>query len=253
MSDLTSQARRPGCLWCRQPDLTREHVFPQWLRKEVTVPPGGEVIGRNRIRQLQRTWDGKIFDLVSKSVCATCNNGWMSELEQRARSVLTTLLHSDSTVLDDDAQLAIAEWAFKTACIFDQVMLPACIPRRHIRSFYASKRVPRDVHVFLAQRQIEVLPAFGRDAADTPAIAQLKLRRGIVSGTGVEVYTSFIVLGGAFVQVIGFCNNVAVEGVGTLVGNAIELAAGGLLEWPNGFPNLAPEALDANSWVKPDV
>ncbi|RFA17623.1 hypothetical protein B7R25_17175 [Subtercola boreus] len=50
-----------------------------------------------------------------KNVCAACNNGWMSGLENHAKRVLTSLLLGESDEIRADDQGPVAMWLQKTA------------------------------------------------------------------------------------------------------------------------------------------
>ena len=45
-----------------------------------------------------------------KAVCRTCNNGWMSQVEQRAQPFIEPMISGRNVVLDATAQLAVTEW-----------------------------------------------------------------------------------------------------------------------------------------------
>lgn len=73
--------------------LTTEHVFAQWLRRELGTS--------QRAR-------------VSAQVCAECNTGWMSALETSFRSAFSR--RRDGTLQPPD-RTTIARWATKTASL----------------------------------------------------------------------------------------------------------------------------------------
>jgi len=56
-------------------------------------------------------------------VCRGCNNGWMSELESRAKPVIELLLDDAPHVLAADHQRTLAVWAVKSAMVFEALRL----------------------------------------------------------------------------------------------------------------------------------
>jgi hypothetical protein len=54
---------------------------------------------------------GSALALSRYLVCAKCNNGWMSRLQERAKPFLVQLFKGSRTALGDEAQSAIAAWA----------------------------------------------------------------------------------------------------------------------------------------------
>lgn len=55
------------------------------------------------------------FQSVVKNVCADCNNGWMSRLEETAQRVLAPLVLGDPGRIEEQDQGAIGAWIQKTA------------------------------------------------------------------------------------------------------------------------------------------
>jgi hypothetical protein len=56
-----------------------------------------------------------------KRVCGSCNNGWMSELEESARPILSPLILARGAPVELALadQLIVSRWAFKTALMAD--------------------------------------------------------------------------------------------------------------------------------------
>jgi len=105
-----------GCVFCgREGPLTREHVFSDWLSKiGLSDEPVEHFAGPlNRISTSMGR--RKPFSATVKSVCATCNDGWMSRLETVAQRVLTPIILGVSTHIDPADQAAVAMWLQKTA------------------------------------------------------------------------------------------------------------------------------------------
>jgi hypothetical protein len=105
------------CIFCGSAGpLTREHVFPRWLRE--LFPDLGEADYLRRLvtfttdQSHQRP--GRPFDVVVRDVCADCNNGWMSALEAQAKPVLTPMLRDEPKTLTVIEQHLVATWATKT-------------------------------------------------------------------------------------------------------------------------------------------
>src|SRR5258708_14335434 len=94
-------ARR--CVFCGGAPLTREHVIPRWLtdvlpeqarfrgqdQQVVLLPPKA---ARSRILLPHRERREPFNSMTVKSVCKSCNSGWMNEIEGRARPYLNRLI-----------------------------------------------------------------------------------------------------------------------------------------------------------------
>src|SRR5438105_14988233 len=74
------------CIFCgADAKLSREHVFPQWLRE--LFPDLGEADYLRRIVTFStdehHVRPGAPFDVVVRDVCRDCNPGWMEKLQTR--------------------------------------------------------------------------------------------------------------------------------------------------------------------------
>lgn len=105
------------CIFCgSDKELTREHVFPNWLSALFDKKLQGinEVRGDN----LSRTWQSSLFQDKIKSVCKACNNGWMSDIESDVKSILTKLAFTyNAHTLTSEEQRKLALWAQKTTLV----------------------------------------------------------------------------------------------------------------------------------------
>jgi len=63
--------------------------------------------------------------MTTGAVCASCNNGWMSDLEGRAKPMLETMLEGRGRALHQEGQRTLAAWALKTAIMVDTSTAPS--------------------------------------------------------------------------------------------------------------------------------
>jgi hypothetical protein len=125
------------CVFCGGDDLDKEHALPGWMSKyfrDLTgytatgfigaqendvvnyVPPGpvpGAVVG-NTTRTVGAA--GR-FALTTRSVCCSCNGGWMSTLEANVEPILGPMFSGLPTLLTDDRAELLSIWALKTALV----------------------------------------------------------------------------------------------------------------------------------------
>jgi len=112
--------------------MTKEHVWPQWLREHAgELEPvrfkhsaGFERSAADAFRETRTVTvqqPGSVLNLVARAVCARCNSGWMSQLEERVRPLLLAFIEAAYTgapfVLAPDQAATVATWAVKTAWI----------------------------------------------------------------------------------------------------------------------------------------
>jgi hypothetical protein len=127
-----------ACPFCDSTsDLTREHVWPDWYSKQLQTRGrtlAGDNVRRDRIH-------------VTVPVCSTCNNTWMSVLENDTKSVLTSMMRagnreSQPIQIMVDQQKRLATWAVKTAYLIDALGRPA-VPGGFLQEF-ALQRAPNE-------------------------------------------------------------------------------------------------------------
>ncbi len=106
------------CIFCDNPAKTREHLWPEWILKKVR--PGNIVgyIGHNRNLMFNAEW--KV-----RTVCKSCNEGWMSALEVANTSLIGPPIDDISITLNEPQQWAIAAWSVKTAMVMDSTTVSA--------------------------------------------------------------------------------------------------------------------------------
>jgi hypothetical protein len=108
---------RKQCLFCEHYANSKEDTLPLWLL---------EIIGkREDMRKVISGLPIKIQKgsavLRIRAVCKTCNNGWMSKLEQDTIPVLRPLLRDLSYPLSSEEQILLASWAMKTGMVLDSI------------------------------------------------------------------------------------------------------------------------------------
>lgn len=102
-----------SCIFCDNRAGSREHLWPQWIfaRRD---------FGAFR---LQRANGPEVVlndtGLTVKTVCAACNTGWMSKLEEEIKPVLAPMFDDTSITLNKVQQRLLAVWITKMAFLFD--------------------------------------------------------------------------------------------------------------------------------------
>lgn len=109
------------CAFCGGKPTTNEHIFPRWLERYLPAD-------RRQQREVARYGEGGFdvrhptigLDFRVNRVCARCNNGWLSELEERSIPILDPLISGlQLRLLSPREQRQLALWAVKTAMLTD--------------------------------------------------------------------------------------------------------------------------------------
>lgn len=101
--------------------MTEEHLIASWVFRAVqqTRTPKINVIRTNRVTGKSKDRYGIQQD-TAEVVCGSCNNGWMSRLDNAAATVLKPLIRADTPVdLNKMHQAAVAAWCVKTVMVND--------------------------------------------------------------------------------------------------------------------------------------
>jgi len=153
-----------SCRVCDRPlsaggGKSREHVIPNWMQKHFGLtgrrisysPMESSDIPRSMQltpfapEHLQRSHN--YGSMLLGAVCKNCNNGWMSDIEGKAKADLISLIDGS---LASNAPDAVAHWALKTAYVFTVATDPPVgrVPQRHMLHLKQGSGLPPGVAVF---------------------------------------------------------------------------------------------------------
>lgn len=116
------------CAFCLSPAVMHggEHAWSDWMNK-LLIKKGFVFLSftEEAGKREQRIWRKRKLDEKLPVVCQRCNNGWMSDLENRdAKPAIKDLIVSDRLVkLSPERLQSIARFAFKTAVVADHYSL----------------------------------------------------------------------------------------------------------------------------------
>jgi hypothetical protein len=103
----------PPCVFCNNESGSEEHIWPAWIHRHKKFGPlkmqegeGPQVIADDP-------------EQTVNTVCHTCNNTWMSLLEQKNIPSLKPMVDGKPTEIDPGRQRLLREWVVKTAMIND--------------------------------------------------------------------------------------------------------------------------------------
>ena len=111
-------ARR--CMFCGADSATREHAVPAWLLDTLGSSAASLMEVQFREEAPRKPWFTKDGILINR-FCASCQNGWMSDLEASARPTVGPLAHDLALWLSREQQALVARWSLKTAMVLEGV------------------------------------------------------------------------------------------------------------------------------------
>lgn len=132
--------------------MTREHIFPSsWQTKmATTIFKGKEPPGIRRYVKYRNDFTIKdsrpepLFELIVKSVCDFCNNGWMNDLDCR---VEPWLLDPYGTKCDSDV---LRRWAIKVAVLRSHYESPTIPVPKDFVDIHNGRDIA-DWHIFIGR------------------------------------------------------------------------------------------------------
>lgn len=113
------------CIFCANNAGSEEHLWPAWMHRLVKFAPLNIREGSRPILM------GQDPQVTINTVCRACNNGWMSNLEQKNVSRLKPMLLNTPIKIDAGGIKLLIQWAVKTAMISDSIK-----PRNDNDNFY---------------------------------------------------------------------------------------------------------------------
>lgn len=143
------------CVFCEGSNLSNEHIFAQWLIKELGVESSElSMIHTNFFGLPKSTRNIRYKNLIIGLVCERCNNGWMSKLEIECKPHIINLMNLKnvenelSWVIGN--HFLIAKWAFKNIVLLNKASnYHDLVPESHFKKLY-NGNIPKNVFINLS-------------------------------------------------------------------------------------------------------
>ena len=132
------------CVFCGSGPTTSEHVFSGWAGREL-APPGLDPVRHTMTHagKTVREWSAPGIDVQLMGPCASCNSGWMSRLEKRAKRLIIPMLDEKTCVLGPADQTTLAVWAITKLMMFQLYHpAPVGVPTDHFKELYRDHTRP---------------------------------------------------------------------------------------------------------------
>jgi hypothetical protein len=130
------------CPFCwNTKELTEEDVLPLWLQRHLASLAG-------QPGQLHpNPWPK-----ITVPVCARCNNGWLSVLENDVSRIIKPTLVADSAMLSEPERAVVATWAAKIALLLDCYGTNPVVPHEYLKALATDSLPGPSTGVWLAAR-----------------------------------------------------------------------------------------------------
>ena len=114
------------CVFCGSKDLSKEHIYSKWIfkifeTKEKSFKPSIHNLLRSNENGITDRMSSNVSDgreinynnFTIKLVCKICNNGWMSELENKIKIIVSKVLSSEIEINQVTAEegFLLSQWS----------------------------------------------------------------------------------------------------------------------------------------------
>jgi len=163
------------CPFCDESDPTDEHVFPQWVSRELaslgTLTDHRSPHGPRPIEKIGAT----------APVCRKCNNRWLSVLENDTKPVLGPMIRGEEQRLFADQQRLLATWALKTAMMLDLASGDPVIPAGFFHALRQQRQPFPSSFVFLGAYKGDRWATWAAHSAVRFGVPETEAPNGFVS------------------------------------------------------------------------
>jgi hypothetical protein len=140
------------CIFCNKPVNSKEDAWPLWLVRKFGNSEEGIVEGQ-RGQQIPHSWRAGKFLLRTGNVCKNCNNGWMSDLENRVKPIIERFFLGQGVSLDPSDQATLAGWICKNAMVYETLRhnSPCFFTSQERKLFRESFHLPPHTSIWIAK------------------------------------------------------------------------------------------------------
>lgn len=148
------------CVFCEVNNAnSREHFYSGWMHDLLPLGTKGTSNGEfieehSKIGVVSKyeKWvkPGELFTKKMKVVCVTCNNGWMSQLDEAAKQLLTPIIKGEYVTLDAASLEILARWATLKAIVSEHdAGSTDMTPIEDRKAFMNGGAIPDYFHIYL--------------------------------------------------------------------------------------------------------
>ena len=167
--------KRPKvCIFCGVcGGSSKEHFWPEWLASHL-LPTGVKshvteyhTAEGKEPQRLERRSErpGSVSTKKIRAVCATCNNGWMSALESKAKPCLLALIQQSNTTLSTETIKTLALWVTVKSIVAEHATESTALTTpTDRRAVYKGGVIPSYFRIFVAFHSLTTQTAYYRQS-----------------------------------------------------------------------------------------
>lgn len=159
-----------SCIYCKSKDLTKEHLFPDWLSQvyprrfahtlHFISRPEKDISGHQIDSDLKAdSHPGDPYTRGVYNVCKNCNNRWMSDLQNEAKPSIIKLANGNWDALTDEECEVLARWALMQSINFECYGRHLITCEEH-RNILKNGKIPSGCRVYIGRMQDETCAGY---------------------------------------------------------------------------------------------
>ncbi|SHO55403.1 hypothetical protein [Vibrio quintilis] len=188
------------CIFCGQSGLTKEHFWPDWFGKQLGKNEAakyidGSIQATPKLDDAEKkinTRSGCVATKKFRVVCATCNNGWMSALEEKVKPILQNAITPCDMKLDRQQLQLFSMWVtMKTMLAEHTKQKTNSTPKEDLRRFCKKQTIPEYFKIYIAKHDTNDICAYSRTSVRLGTVATAESHIGKIENNTQA--TSFLV------------------------------------------------------------
>ena len=143
--------------------MTKEHIWPRWFGKLLVKKSGASYVadsfvgeGKGPVSRSSNTErQGDLTTMKFRVVCKSCNSGWMSDLEQKAKPIILSQFGNPSPLSREEATI-LSKWVVMKVMVAEFAQPNTLLtPNADRKEMQASQAIPDYFSVYLATHATE--------------------------------------------------------------------------------------------------
>ncbi|KJG59888.1 hypothetical protein UA38_01710 [Photobacterium kishitanii] len=168
------------CIFCGQRGLTKEHFWPDWLGKQISKNEVVKYIEgsiqatpkEDDAEETVNTRSGSVATKKFRVVCATCNNGWMSALEEKVKPIIQNAIAPCNMKLEKEQLQLFSKWITMKTMLAEHTKLGSnSILKEDLKIFYDKQTVPEYFKIYVAKHDTNQVCAYSRTSVRLGTVA----------------------------------------------------------------------------------
>ena len=148
------QKSQSFCIFCNKSKLSKEHIWADWLSPYIPNPSSHTTHLISNYSSISKSleWkpgrhhnrEGDPSKRKLRIVCKKCNNGWMSELQVKAKPILELLIAGKWSDLSKIEQNILASWVTMFVIVYEWTDQSKVALTQEERTYFMNNKFPPD-------------------------------------------------------------------------------------------------------------